>query len=513
MNIYLRILLASIVLFILGSSVNANGIKMTIGQRDILNARQVCPIGKDFIAKSDRPLIDIYGTRTVIDFNTDGKIDGQDIQEAIDRAYARSQRDNKTDNKPNYIRVLLPKTSKGVIYTDKAIQMKSQVILDGNWQRLLLSTTYSDPDIIRFSENITKSGVYNLEIHSSERNLRAPGGFWIITVREWANNIYIYNNQFINDKSESTSMTGNTNVSSAIHILSGAYDIFIDQNTFSRVPTWVSIINNNIKTIRNIRIKNNWFWGWRMRAIYVQWNRQKSIRGIWIENNRIVEPALGTIRQPIAFSGTSEKDATVTYSVVIRNNYIRASGQPHKTSIDQNTWKKITTSTNGTADMIGIHRVDNFSVIGNCILDAWELWTAIANGSRNGIVRWNYYENTDLAAISVGNWLWTPFIPRNIIIENNIIINPSRNKLQAKTPKNWAFVAIWIITGRNIQYGWNTIKETERWFHADGTPYTLNYAVGVWNDPKIIVYETSPNLYEIDRSIPLFAITRSPVVR
>jgi len=482
-----KLIIASLALTLIPSAVLLQaGVKLTIENNKTPIAW--CPAQEKNTTTSTRPKIPLYGTTAVADFNEDGVLDGLDIQRAIDRAQSR-----QANQGGGMQRVLLVEQDRPYLINESII-LPSRVFLDGNGQRLLVNRSADLNDVIRVEQDAVSAGIYDVTIHANEAVLpgHAIPGLGIINILPGASGIFIYDNLLVNDRVENRDSIGNTTAATGVNVGNDNSRIYIDGNIFSHVPSGIRISGDNAS---RIRVTHNIFDNWRVRAIYVR-GSDRPHHDLVFAHNRILEPKVGTVRQPIAFhAGKTGANYLPTYNVRINDNYLRGDDVPHvaeRILQPDGTTQRVTTSTNGTADMISLHNVENFNIARNCLLNPGESGIIVTNGSKDGVIINNYVENADTTAIGIGANLGGA--AKNIEIKSNHLLNPGRNRDQHSS--RWAFAGITVIKGEEIEYSRNRIIETKRLLNDEGEAYTLAYGVSVWANSDAEVTEQVPNVYD-----------------
>jgi len=449
-------------------------------------AQSYCPVQENKPTISKRPILPIHGSIRVTDRNTDGVLDGEDIQLTIDLAEERFIRNGGIH------RVVLAEKIWAYVLTS-TLTIPSWVLLDGRDQTLLIHRDVILNDMVRFTSWSTHAWVYKTKLNANQ-NIRNQGNLlwsWIINIPEDSSFIFLYDNILISDRVENRDSVGNNDVVAWIYIGDYVSKVYVDSNIFTHVPTGINIL---WKWANNIRVTHNTFANWRLRAIYVR-GTLDPIHSLTYAHNRITPPKYGTVRQPIAFHAwiVPWEVSGHTYNVKIYDNYIRGDDVPHVVEIDLETGKRITTSTNGTADMISLHRVRDFSITRNCILNGGELWMAISQGSYNGEVRLNYIDGADTSGIWLGSNAGTSV--ENIKIISNYIRNPWRNRDQHTA--NWAYSGIVFIRAINVEYWNNVIEETRKYYTTEWNPFSMFYGISIWQNSVNELNEISPNIFKL----------------
>ncbi len=460
------------------------GLKFTI-EDTTKTPKSFCSVQDKNPTTSNRPKLPIHGSTLVTDSNEDGKLDWFDIQSAIATASRRYQ----LANEELWIqRVLLQEQDLPYILYE-SINLPSWVLLDWNDQRILIHKDYILNDMIRIEKDSNHTWVYNMAFNSNQniRNRNSINWSGIVNISDNANHVFLYENLFISDKVENRDIIGNNDSIAWVHVWNKVSRVFIDSNHFSHVPTGVNII---WAWASDIRITHNTFSHWRLRSIYTRGNADP-INKLIFAHNRINIPKFWTVRQPIAFH--TWEDAQPTYDVNIYDNVIQGADVPHIAIRDLEAGTVNTTSTNGTADMISIHNVDNFSIVRNCVINGWEVGITISHGSKNGKIVLNHLEWIDTAGMILWAGVWERV--SNIEVRNNYILNAWRNRAQHKA--NWAYAWIVIASADNTRHWRNTIIETERNYDEEWEAHTLFYGISIWSGSVWTTEQISANIFDI----------------
>lgn len=458
----------------------------------IKDARKLCPV-KWAATNHIRDALPLYGTTQVVDRNGNNMLDDEDIQQAIDIAARRYRVSGEMQ------RVWIQEQD-DLIFMKETLILASWVVLDWSWNDI-----YMHPDAKVDSAIIIPKWSKYVWIH--DLHIRFNGVFtrdnlpwlWIIYIDEGASYVYIYDNLFVNDKMEVRESIWNTDSNVGITV-AWASRVFIDNNRFSHVPLWVKILWDNA---RHIKVTNNLFHKWRIRAIYVTWAEQ-AIHHIQLAHNVIQPPLTWTVRQPIAFHANNWAQ---TYNVQIHDNYIEWHDTYHYARWVNNpdgTRTRITTDTNWTADMMGFHNMNNFVVSRNCIINGGELGIQISSGSQNGKIINNYIYRTDVWWIAL--WAKDGAPVKNIIIRSNQIIDSARNR--QKKVVDWARAGIvLLINAEDITIGNNLIQETERNYLDTWESYTMAYGISLFRVPDEEVTMVAPNVYDLSDDVEEYGVS------
>lgn len=443
---------------------------------------------------SSRPVLDIYGTTKVVDFDDDNDLDGDDIQHAISIASRRYKINGWMQ------RVVLAGSWTRYLF-DETIIIPSWVVLDGSGNRLLAISGSIMDDAIRFDTGTKHAWVYDVEVRFNSVFTRDDSQwYWIVNVWGDSSYIYVYDNLFVNDKMNVRDSIGNTDNNVWVHVWGWAAKVYIDSNRFSNVPAPIKIAGNNT---RHIKVTHNLFYNWRVRAIYVP-GAVQPIHHLTFSHNKILPPLTGSVRQPIAFQANQWAQ---TYKVTISNNYIEWNDTYHyarRIDNDDGTRTRITTDTNGTADMISLHNVRDFVVVRNCIINGGELWIAVSQWSEKWTVINNYIYRSDVWGIAL--WAGKGEPVHDITIQSNKIIDPARNRQKKVAVRaRWWIV---LINATEVKIGNNLIKETERNYLNTWVPYTMAYGMSLWQRVADEVTITSSNRYELPGDVVEYAVSR-----
>jgi len=412
-----------------------------------------------------RPVVDIKRSIAVEDFNADGITDGHDIQIALDTATLLHENDNVRYT------VLLPEYQ-GRFSIERTLTIGDGVILQGTTDNhtILPTSTFNSGYLVAFEENTAGSGINNIKL---ETRYKAKSG--AVLVGEGANSIFIYDNTFIDEIADGSGRKDEKGAGTGISMVrvgKNAQSIFIDGNFFLHVPTAISLLDGGAS---NVHITHNTISQWRQRAIYMRTlENADAITDIFINHNRINEPKIGQVRQPVASHSAND---VFFERINVNFNNVYSPDKPHiweyETDALGNTIRN-TMLNNATADALSLHQTDGFNMIGNCIFNAGEVGITIARKSKNGTVANNYILGADTGAIAIGA---TPNdlseLTQNVTVTSNIIVNAGRNR--DNSLGRWARTALASTNAQNIYYNGNNIIETHSRYDNAGNPLTLEY--------------------------------------
>jgi len=435
----------------------------------------------DGVPEVRRPLIERDLTIGVVDYNEDGILDDLDIQFALDQAH-NSFMMRLANGVEKYYTVRLLENSVETYYINKPLEIKTGVVLNGNGKRITPNTDYGQDHLIILKENSNNLGIVNTRILTNYK-VKIAG----IQVENNVSIAYIYDNQLQDETSDGTERQykpgAGEGLTTMILINDNVNGIFIDGNWFMHASN--GILNNGAN-VKRLNITHNTFSQWRQRAILIKGKDDGMVENLRIVNNRINEPKLGEVRQPILISGAD--DITKFHkNVVVNYNSIYSADEPH--IWEWNNGVKDSKLTYGTADVISIHQSDDFEIIGNCIFNCGEVGITVATSSKNGNVAFNYIENADTSAIAIGGTLNPENEVQDISVISNTIVNPARSRYEIdqilgtnKYPETnrsntfgaWAKSAIGYTNSRYIYDNNNIIIETEVVLNPDYDPFSYS---------------------------------------
>lgn len=184
-----------------------------------------------------------------------------------------------------------------------------------------------------------------------------------------------------------------------------------------------------------VTISKSTFTQWADRAIWVRSNDDRAASSIEILGNTIWPPdPSGTVRQPIQINGA---DSRPVRNVRISSNHVRGTAVYHKDPVGR-----------GSADLISLHRCQNFEVSENICLAGGDVGITVARQSSNGVVEKNQCLRNASAGISIGS-AQTSYTS-NVIVRDNLCMDNGRAGSTATTPPR-ARVGINVYHGSNIK--------------------------------------------------------------
>lgn len=185
----------------------------------------------------------------------------------------------------------------------------------------------------------------------------------------------------------------------------GTSDIVVENNEFDGVD--IPIRAN--KNPSHVRIADNRIKNWGVYAIFVLGNATHASDHVSVTNNIITDndTSRGT-RQPIAFESD---DANPHDRVDVMFNRIIGNGNSHNAATSP-----------GVADMISLHRVTNFRIIGNECIDGGDSGITVSQQSRRGLIVANYCTGQDAVGINIGS-ATTTYTDYLAILGNNCANN------------------------------------------------------------------------------------------
>ena len=162
---------------------------------------------------------------------------------------------------------------------------------------------------------------------------------------------------------------------------------------------------------RSIQITDCTFDRWVQRAVWVRSTAQAATSDLEIRRCTIGPPAPGgSVRQPIQINA---HDDLPIIGVRIIDNHVRGTGTDHKDVANP-----------GTADLISLHRCQDFEVSGNTCIDGGEVGITVSQQSNKGKVLRNTCTNNGAAGIAIGSG--TSDFVRDIVVADNVCNNNGR---------------------------------------------------------------------------------------
>lgn len=159
----------------------------------------------------------------------------------------------------------------------------------------------------------------------------------------------------------------------------------------------------------NTRIVDTTFLDWTERAVWVRSDADHAANILLIEGCWIGAPARGgSVRQPIQINGD---DGRVIRQVTIRGNTVTGAGTDYYDA-----------RTPGTADLISLHRCDDFEVSGNVVRNGGDVGITVSQQSRNGVVAGNTCASNFGPGISIGSGTST-FVSNIQVLDNRCVDN------------------------------------------------------------------------------------------
>jgi|GEM_PF-4191278 len=410
-----------------------------------------------------RPLVVIDKTMDVTDIDQDGDVDGTDIQQVLDAAaqhYATTR---------EYVRVRLNPMVK-TTWLSRSLKIGSGVYLHGPEPGFVLIAgaefqQNNGAYLIEFSNGTKLAGLHNIKLIT---NYKARLG--AVYVGNDTETIYIYDNTFLEETADGSGRRDEKGPGTGIWMVrmgARVKRLFIDGNYFLHVPTGIFCPADS----QFLHVTHNVFSEWRQRAIYLRNPAGGSIQDVHITHNQINPPKIGAIRQPIALQSLDLDSAFQRINVNYNSFY--SPDLPYITEFRDGV--RYTMSNNATADVISLHVVDGFQVIGNAIYQAGEVGITLALTTRNGTAAYNYIEGADTSAFSVGS---SPnnldYAVSNINLLSNTMVNPGRNRDNSLRPEYRS--GIGSVNAIDCYYNGNKVIENDPRYDAQGNPLSLAYA-------------------------------------
>jgi len=187
---------------------------------------------------------------------------------------------------------------------------------------------------------------------------------------------------------------------------------------------------NGIRVNKNttqVLIQNNRFEDWGLRAIWAR-GETPAPTFVRVDGNWFGTPLAGDIKTPIAF----DKVTTAIQYVQITNNMLEGPGLPHNGSSPS--------SNTATSDMISLHGVNYFQVIGNTLTGGGEVGITVSQGSLSGVVADNLINFIDINGISIGSA--SGDTTRRVLVVNNHVENVSEDALTGTAAKSLSGISM-----------------------------------------------------------------------
>jgi hypothetical protein len=192
------------------------------------------------------------------------------------------------------------------------------------------------------------------------------------------------------------------------------------------------LVNNDPS---GVDIRNSIFKQWAERAIWIRSDDDGAASNVDIIGNTIWPPdPSGTVRQPIQINGTDNKPIR---NIRINLNHVRGTAVSHKDPVGR-----------GSADLISLHRCQEFEVVGNVCVASGDVGITVARQSSNGVVARNQCLRNASAGISIGSA--ESEYTSDVLVKDNECLDNGRADASNSTPER-ARVGINIYHGSNIR--------------------------------------------------------------
>lgn len=295
----------------------------------------------------------------------------------------------------------------GIYSINATVDIPAGVNLVGQNRSALLRSDTSITRVLRFTGDDAAITGFTIDGNNNATS-------YIVEFQTGVNRCSFVDNEITNTGADNTTSSGGV-------VMVETRDATVDNNVVGNYFHDCSVGLRINKNTKNLLVKNNTFDNWGLRGIWCR-GESPAPSHINIIENWFGVPLAGDIKTPIAFDKVT---ADIQY-VMIVNNVLTGPFLAHD-STDP-------TSNTATSDMISLHGVRFFQVLGNILTGGGEVGITVSQGCISGLVANNIVNFIDINGISIGSA--SGDTTRRVAAVNNHIENVSQDLIGGTASKN-----------------------------------------------------------------------------